>query len=253
MGTLSIRGVELGAGRTKIAVPLVGRTRRALLDGAASLAALPVDLVEWRADYFESLRDEAALLETLRALRAALGERPLLFTIRTAREGGEAALGAEEYAALLLSAARSGCADLIDVELSRGEDDARRLIDGVHAAGCLAVGSLHDFSAAPPAEEMVALLRRAQALGADVPKLAVMARRDADTLALLSASLAFRETWADRPFITIAMGPHGVLSRVACALSGSCLSFGSAGQASAPGQLPAAELRRLLDAMARAE
>ena len=250
MGTLCIRGVELGAGRTKIAVPLVGRTRRALLDAAAALDALPVDLVEWRADYFESLRDEAALPETLRALRGALGERPLLFTIRTAREGGEAALGAEEYAALLLSAARSGCADLIDVELSCGDAAARRLIDGVHAAGCLAVGSAHDFTAVPPAEEMLSLLRGAQALGADVPKLAVMARSDADTLALLSASLTFRNTWADRPFITIAMGPRGVLSRVACALSGSCLSFGSAGAASAPGQLPAAALRCLLDAIA---
>lgn len=251
MDTLRIRGVELGAGPTKIAVPLVGGTREALLEAAASLAALPVDLVEWRADCFRSLRDEAALQDTLRTLRAALGERPLLFTVRTACEGGEAALDAEEYAALLLSAARSGCADLIDVELSRGEAAARRLIDGVHAAGCLAVGSRHDFSGTPPTEEMLVRLREAQALGADIPKLAVMARCGADALALLSASLAFRETYADRPFITISMGPQGVLSRVACALSGSCLSFGAAGASSAPGQLPAAELRRLLDTIER--
>ncbi len=253
MGTLRIRGVELGAGGTKIAVPLVGRTRHELLDAAASLAALPVDLVEWRADFFEALADKAALAETLRALRGALGDRPLLFTIRTTREGGKAALDAERYTALLLSAARSGCADLIDVELSCGEDAARRLIGSIHAAGCFAVGSRHDFCATPPEAEMIALLCKAQELGADIPKLAVMARSSADTLALLSASLAFRETYADRPFITIAMGPQGVLSRIACALSGSCLSFGSAGQDSAPGQLPAASLRRLLDAIGQGE
>ena len=96
---------------------------------------------------------------------------------------------------------------------------------------------------------MLAHLRRAQALGADIPKLAVMPRSDADVLALLSASVAWREDGADRPFITIAMGPRGVVSRVACALTGSCMTFGAAGQTSAPGQLPAQELRAILDAM----
>ena len=250
MSVLRIRGVELGGGSVKIAVPLVGRTREALLEAAGALTDVPADLVEWRADCFEGLFDEAARGETLRALREALGGRPLLFTLRTAREGGMAAPDAAQYADVLLSAARSGCADLIDVELSAGEAAVRPLIDGVHAAGALVVGSRHDFDATPPESDMVARQREAQELGADVPKLAVMARSDADTLSLLSASITFRTRWADRPFITIAMGPHGVLSRIACALSGSCLSFGTAGASSAPGQLPAAELRALLDAAA---
>ena len=246
MRPLTIRGVTLGAGTAKIAVPLVGKTREHLLAEAAAAVSLQADLVEWRADFYDGLTDPAAVSDALRALRAALGETPLLFTVRTAREGGNADLSPADYAALTLAAARSGFADLADVELSVGREAAAALIDGIHAAGCLAVGSRHDFAATPPVETMRACLCEAQELGADVPKLAVMARSDADALSLLSAAVAFRDEDADRPFVAISMGAHGVLSRVACGVSGSCLTFGAAERGSAPGQLSVKTLRELL-------
>ena len=247
MNTLTIRGVTLGAGRAKIIVPLVGATRAEVLAQAAALRETPPDLVEWRADFCEGLCDEAALTGTARALREALGALPLLFTLRTKREGGQAEIDAETYLSCSLAVARSGCVDLIDAELSAGEETLRALIDGAHAAGCPVVGSRHDFSATPPRAEMVSFLRAAQSCGADIPKLAVMPRCDADVLELLCASAEFRAQYAERPFVTISMGARGAVSRVACALSGSCMTFASAGQSSAPGQLPAAELARILD------
>ena len=246
MRPLTVRGLALGAGRPKIAVPLVGGTRRDVLAEAAEAVSLRADLVEWRADFYEGLAAPDALRGTLQALRGALGALPLLFTIRTAREGGAAALDPADYAALTLAAAQSGCVDLADVELSVGAEAARALIDGVHAAGCAAVGSRHDFAATPPQEVMRGFLREAQELGADIPKLAVMAHSDADALSLLSAAVAFRDHDADRPFIAISMGAHGVLSRVACGFCGSCLTFGAAENSSAPGQLPVPRLRELL-------
>lgn len=246
MRTLTIRGVTLGAGRPKIAVPIVGAARRDILAEAAAVVSLQADLAEWRADCYDRLADRDALRDTLRALRDALGDTPLLFTVRTKREGGHADLSPADYAALTLAAAESGCVDLVDVELSLGREAARALIGGVHAAGCCAVGSRHDFSATPPRPVMEGFLREAQELSADVPKLAVMANSDADTLSLLAAAIAFRDSAADRPFIAIAMGEHGVLSRVACGFCGSCLTFGAAEQRSAPGQLPVAKLRQLL-------
>lgn len=253
MSTLTVRGVTLGAGRPKIIVPIVGKTQRDILDEAATLRSLPVDLVEWRADFYEALCEEASRLETTRSLletacslREALGETPLLFTIRTKREGGEAALASDDYVALNFAVVASGCADLIDVEFSAGEDAVRELLSGVHAADCLAVGSRHDFAATPPRADMVSFLRQAQALGADVPKLAVMPQSDADVLSLLAASLEFREQYAERPFVTISMGARGAVSRIACSLSGSCMTFASAEQSSAPGQLPADELAHIL-------
>ena len=241
---LTIRNVALGAGMAKIAVPIVGRTRGEILDSAAALTALPVDLVEWRVDFYEALDAEAALAETLQRLREQLGDLPLLFALRTKREGGAAALSPARYAALVLTAARSGCADLVDVELST--PDVGALLDAVHASGVPAVGSRHDFAATPSQDEMIACLRRAQEAGADIPKLAVTPRSDADVLALLMAAAEWHAHGADRPFIAISMGTRGALSRVACALTGSCLTFGTAGRPSAPGQLPVAELRAML-------
>ena len=246
MRPIVVRGVALGAGAPKIAVPIVGRKREDILAEAAAIKALHADLAEWRADFFEQLTDPVALCSTLSALRETLDETPLLFTIRTEREGGAAVLNPSCYAALTLSAVKSGGLDLADVELSVGREAARALMDGIHAAGCYAVGSRHDFASTPPQEVMRGFLREAQELGADIPKLAVMAHSDADTLSLLSAAVAFRDHDADRPFIAISMGAHGVLSRVACGFAGSCLTFGTAGQSSAPGQLPVAELRELL-------
>lgn len=246
MRTLTIRGVTLGAGKPKIAVPIVGAARRDILAEASAVVSLQADLAEWRADCYDRLADRDALRDTLRALRDALGDTPLLFTVRTKREGGHADLSPADYAALTLAAAESGCVDLVDVELSLGREAARALIGDVHAAGRYAVGSRHDFSATPPRPVMEGFLREAQELGADVPKLAVMANSDADTLSLLAAAIAFRDSAADRPFIAIAMGEHGVLSRVACGFCGSCLTFGAAEQRSAPGQLPVAKLRQFL-------
>ena len=81
--------------------------------------------------------------------------------------------------------------------------------------------------------------------GADIPKLAVMTKTTEDLLTLLSVSAAWKRG-ADCPFVLIGMGPHGVLSRISGAEFGSCLSFGALRESSAPGQLPARELRRIL-------
>ena len=246
MQPLTVRGVTFGVQPTKIAVPLVSTTQDAILAQAAALKTLGVDLAEWRADFYDRLCDEAALTDTRRALRDVRGDTPLLFTIRTRREGGAADLDPARYAALTRAAARSGCIDLADVELSLGEAAARSLIDGIHSALCLAVGSRHDFAATPPHDVMLVFLREARRLGADIPKLAVMANSDADALALLNAAAAYRDE-ADRPYIAISMGRYGVVTRLACRLSGSCLTFAAMEQGSAPGQLPVARVRELLE------
>ncbi|MNI90534.1 3-dehydroquinate dehydratase [compost metagenome] len=59
------------------------------------------------------------------------------------------------------------------------------------------------------------------------------------------------EQFADRPIITMSMAGKGMISRLAGELFGSALTFGSAKKASAPGQLPVAELRGLLELMHR--
>ena len=255
MKTVKIRNVELGAGVPKTIVPIVAKTKEAILDKGAEIKTLPVDLVEWRADFYEGLLNTPIMLETLKALRAALGETPLLFTIRTKPEGGEIAPSFEEYAKTNLAVARSGDADLVDVEMFLGNTDwngkvsdvSAKLTAEIRSAKCLVVGSRHNFSATPSASEIVTTLKNQQAAGADIPKAAMMPVTKGDVLTVLDASYEFASKYADRPFLTISMGPKGMMSRVACELSGSCMTFGAAGQTSAPGQIQVKDLKDMLE------
>ncbi len=253
MKTLKIRGVELGAGVPKTIVPIVAKTKADILAKAEEITKLPADLVEWRADFYTDLLNTPVLLETLKELRKVLGSTPILFTIRTKPEGGEIAPSFEEYSAVNLAVAKSGDADLVDVEMFWGNTDwnakasdvSAKLTDEIHKAGCLVVGSRHNFSDTPDRDSIALTLKHQQEAGADIPKVAVMPKIRADVLDVIDASIKYGNE-ADRPFLTISMGPLGMMSRVACELSGSCMTFGAAGQASAPGQIQVGELKDML-------
>lgn len=251
MQTITVRGVTLGTGRPKIIVPIVGRTQEEILAQAAAVSA-PADLVEWRVDWFDGCFDPSALLGCLRALRAVLGELPLLVTFRTAKEGGAREITPAAYAALCKAVAASGDADLLDVEAFSGDALVTGVISAAHAGGVFVVASNHDFQKTPPREELLARLEKMQDLGADLPKLAVMPQSPADVLTLLSATEEFVRCRADRPVITMSMGGLGVISRVAGQTFGSAATFGCAGQSSAPGQLELHQLDRLLAALEQA-
>ncbi len=86
-----------------------------------------------------------------------------------------------------------------------------------------------------------------QDLGADLPKIAVMPQSPQDVLTLLAATLTMKEKYATRPLITMSMGKSGGVSRVTGRLFGSAMTFGTVGQASAPGQIAIAKLREVMD------
>ena len=247
MDTVTIRGVELGAGAPKLIVPIVDVTREGILGRARELVSLPVDVVEWRADFYQDCLRLEKVLETLGGLRGLLGGLPILFTLRTKHDGGELDVGLEQYRAVNEAAAASGHADMVDVEIYHGAEALRGLIDAIHAAGARVIGSFHDFRGTPSRQEMVSRLRQAQDMGSDISKLAVMPQSRSDVLDLLAASAEMRETYAVRPILTISMGPLGMVSRIACGVTGSCMTCGAAGKASAPGQIQVEELRRVLD------
>ena len=73
-----------------------------------------------------------------------------------------------------------------------------------------------------------------------------MPQSRADVLTLLSATEEMTAHFADRPVITMSMGPLGVISRVSGQSFGSAATFGSAGHARAPGQLDVEALDTVL-------
>ena len=180
-------------------------------------------------------------------LQTVLKDTPILFTFRTAKEGGEKAISNEDYKALNMAVAKSGYVDLIDVEAFTGEEIVKCMIQEAHSYGVKVIASNHDFDATPEKDEIVRRLCMMQDYGADIPKMAVMPRNKQDVLTLLSATLEMSEQFADRPIITMSMAGTGVVSRLAGETFGSALTFGAATKASAPGQINVSELEQVLD------
>ncbi len=115
-------------------------------------------------------------------------KKPLLFTFRSAKEGGEQAISTEAYIALNRAAIDSGLVDMIDLELFTGDDQVKETVAYAHAHDVKVVMSNHDFHKTPEAEEIIARLRKMQSFDADIPKIALMPQSTSDVLTLLAAT-----------------------------------------------------------------
>ena len=240
--------LTLGAGRPVVCVPVMGRDEAALGAFARSAALSGAEVIELRADSLCAMPTVAQAMAMLRTVREAAPDTPLLFTLRTQRDGGAGIPDAAAYEALLcgLLAHTDALPDALDCELSVGEEAFSRIAACAHEAGVSLVGSSHDFAKTPERTEIVRRLMDMERLGADVCKIAVMPGSRADVLTLMQAAVEADEALR-APLIAISMGPLGAITRVGSELMGSCLTFGAVGQTSAPGQMDA---RALMDALA---
>lgn len=245
---VTVKNITFQEGETLICVPLIGKTwmRYWVTPTAWSMPALI--LSNGALTTLPGQRD-GQVMAALAEIRGALKALPLLFTFRSKKEGGETELSDEAYFALNREAARSGLVDVIDIELFNDEAQIRALVDDAHAAGVKVIMSNHDFHKTPAQEDIIYRLRRMQDLGADLPKIAVMPQSPQDVLTLLAATLTMKEKYATRPLITMSMGKSGGVSRVTGRLFGSAMTFGTVGQASAPGQIAIAKLREVMDTL----
>ena len=252
MNTVKVRDIEIGAGAPKIIVPIVGVTKNDIIEEAKTFHSIPVDVVEWRVDWFEGVFDFAQVEDALKDLRAALGNIPILITFRTSKEGGEKSIEPEDYAKLNIKAAQTGYVDFIDVEIFTGDAIVTKIIDGAHAAGVKVIASNHDFHKTPEKSDIIYRLRKMQDMNADIPKIAVMPQNKKDVLTLLSATEEMTSLYADRPIITMSMAGTGVISRLCGEIFGSSMTFGAAKKASAPGQMGVNDLSTVLDLLHKA-
>lgn len=240
MKVIEIQGVRFGEGLPKICVPLTGQGIPALLSELQQVSALPADLFEWRIDCF--FGDP---VPTLPAVTTGVAGKPVLCTLRTKGEGGQAPLSPEEYETCVKKLLDTGGFAMVDIELACGEERAARLAEFAKSKGIGVVMSKHDFAKTPSAQEISSTLVLMKRLGADLPKYAVMPQSPGDVLELLTATWeAYQQVG---PVITMAMGEMGKMTRAAGGLFGSCLTFGAGQSASAPGQIDAENLRAILE------
>ena len=135
MNTVKVRDIEIGAGAPKIIVPIVGVTKNDIIEEAKTFHSIPVDVVEWRVDWFDDVFATEKVLETAKELQEVLKDIPVLLTFRTSKEGGEKEISVNDYAALNIVAAQSGYVDLIDVEAFTGDEVVKTIINAAHEAG----------------------------------------------------------------------------------------------------------------------
>jgi 3-dehydroquinate dehydratase type I len=190
------------------------------------------------------------ILEILETVHKILEEIPIIFTFRNLKEGGERDIDFETYAnycTCVAEKAEKYNVAFIDVELygKKDEEGIRKLVDDLHAQNVKIIGSNHHFDKTPSEEEMITILSEMENMGADVCKLAVMPEEKTDVDRLISASKK-ADKKLKAPVITMSMGELGAVTRVCTRLTGSVLTFATATEASAPGQLKCNVVRELL-------
>ncbi len=255
MSRLNVGNIILGEGLPKICIPLTGKDRTELSSEIRALEGKPFDLVEWRADYMMAAMKGSSFWEVTRAVLNVLGliksliEKPVLFTVRTAGEGGRAAVTAEDYFFINRMVVDSGMADLIDVEafICEGTDMVSEFIKYAHNNEQAVLLSNHDFEKTPSLEELISKYVDMTNAGGDIVKLAVMPHEEDDVARMLSAAAYMNEEHPGVPLIAISMGQLGMSSRICAGQFGSVMTFASGNDASAPGQIDAETLQGYLE------
>lgn len=244
---ITLKNIVIGAGQPKIIVPTTASDSAAVKAFVAQQAKRPEPaVIELRLDVLDNAHDTAALIDLTQDLYAMLPDKLLLVTFRTKAEGGKQAIDDQRYAALYRQLLREGQMDLLDIEMYRAAPLVEQLIELAHRQRVRVILSSHDFQQTPAQAEIIARLRQQQAMGADILKIAAMPHDAGDVLRMMSATWEMRQRYAQRPLLTMSMGGLGALSRLAGELTGSALTFGMAGSASAPGQLEASDLNAAL-------
>ena len=191
------------------------------------------DLLELRLDLLELDADE------LQHAIPLLG-MPVLLTARHPAEGGQGTEDAAGRKALLEPLIE--LAAVIDIEL-RSVGEMQDIIAKARRHGVAVMGSFHNFQVTPGEEVLKGVTDLAQTAGLDAVKLATYLNGPDDLMRLMKLVSEKRRM----PMSAMGMGGLGRVSRLTLAKLGSLLNYGFLGEANAPGQWPARQLKDLLN------
>ncbi|AIS04190.1 type I 3-dehydroquinate dehydratase [Lactococcus lactis] len=220
--------------KTKIVVPIM-LTELAELEKVSVSDYQTADIVEWRADFLSA--DE--ILEMAPKFFEKFKESKILFTLRTVREGGNIQVSEKKYLQILQEILTYNPA-YIDVEFFTHGPSFAALKDFRDKM----VLSYHNFDEVPT--DLTNRLIKMHEEGTAFVKVAVMPERECDVLDLLQITRDMTLEYGDH-FISMAMGDLGRLSRISGYLTGSCWTFASLENSSAPGQISLKETEYILD------
>ncbi|BAC15198.1 3-dehydroquinate dehydratase [Oceanobacillus iheyensis HTE831] len=231
-----------------ICTPITGKSKEEIITELHSLILEEPDLIEWRLDYFDSISDTTEVLSTLKQLTSA-SSIPLLVTIRSEKEGGEnIPLSEKEKVQLLLEVCENSSVEMVDYEVGNDCVYVKQLREASRKYNKKLILSYHNFDYTPNRQVILKRLYQMEFYGADIAKVAVMPQTKDDVLRLLELTKEANESM-DIPVVTMSMGALGSLSRIVGWAYGSIITFGLGVQSSAPGQVPIANLKRMIQMM----
>ncbi|MGT2906585.1 type I 3-dehydroquinate dehydratase [Streptococcus dentiloxodontae] len=196
------------------------------------------DIIEWRADFL----DKDNILAVAPAVFEKFSGVEVLFTLRTTREGGHIDLTNEDYVALIRDISALYSPDYIDFEYFSYREVFENMLEFSNL-----VLSYHNFEETP--ENLMEVFSELTALTPRVVKIAVMPHQEQDVLDLMNYTRGFKALNPEQEFATMSMGKVGRLSRLAGDLIGSSWTFASLENASAPGQVALADMRKIREVL----
>lgn len=250
MKNVHIKDIVIGQGKPKICIPIVANDIEEAKKQATNIMNYPVDVIEFRADFFDKCFDTEYTIEAIKEVNNIISV-PIIYTFRTGKEGGEKEIYSDDYVNLIKRVLESGTVDLVDIEMFTGDEIVSELIKYANEYGVKVIMSNHDFTKTPIKKELIERLVKMQKLGADIAKIAVMPNNKMDVLTLLEATVEAYEEHMDIPIVTMSMGKYGMISRITGEVFGSAITFGCVGKASAPGQIEVNSLDNALDIIHR--
>ncbi|MBN2436138.1 MAG: type I 3-dehydroquinate dehydratase [Spirochaetes bacterium] len=143
---------------------------------------------------------------------------------------------------MLITAVKAG-AYYVDLEIENSREFNAPIIDAARLTGCKVIISYHNYQLTPDNCELNDIIDKSISYGADIVKIACLARSQKDAARLLA--LYQRE----EEMIILGMGDYGKITRVASLYLGAPFSFAApdSGRTTAPGQLTFSQMQSIKD------
>jgi len=206
----------------------------------AEAALADSQFLEFRLDSLDGAGKPAAAAGPIAKFLAAHRDVGAIATCRRKAYGGGFTGSLAEELTILTKAAEAGCA-LLDLEIESAERCKAADLEALRATGAALLISFHDFEKAIDPQTVYTRVERFKP---DFVKIVSTAHSLSDSLNLLEWTT---QRSGKAQVVAIAMGDHGVMSRVLSLRAGSAFTFASAGDGTetAPGQLTARTLKDL--------
>ena len=217
-------------GRLHNTIPVMATDLEDMEKQATEAKSFEPDMIEWRADALKGIDQEDVRNNALQELRRIMGDTPILFTCRDFQDRGKQELSQDVKRNIVEAAVQSDYIDVVDIELTQGDEYIQKLRDLAHANGVLLLIAHHDWEKTPDKDEILRIIRKEYDLGADIPKYSFAPQSYGDVVKVAEATLEAKKDWLDRPVFSISGGEKGMISRICGRALGTDLCFASIGK-----------------------